>query len=105
MAQLFTFTTEAEDPAVAAGTASLLSAVQANLTNTSSASLDNVSWATNYPSTASTLGDLPVDLKTVVLASLSSLETSPLKDDVSIANIPTNSVSALYKGYFSCQNF
>ena len=105
LAQLFTFTTEAEDPAVAVGTASLLSAVQANLTNTSSASLDNVSWATSYPSTASTLGDLPVDLKTAVLASLASLETSPLKDDVSIANIPTNSVSALYKGYFSCQNF
>ncbi len=104
LAQLFTFTTEPEDPVVAAGTASLLSAVQANLTNTLSASLDNVSWATSYPSDA-TLGDLPVDLKSAVWASLASLETSPLKDDVSVANIPTNSVSALYKGYFSCQNF
>jgi len=104
LAQLFTFTTEPEDPVVAAGTASLLGAVQANLTNTLSASLDNVSWATSYSSDA-TLGDLPVDLKPAVLASLASLETSPLKDDVSIANIPTNSVSALYKGYFGCQNF
>ena len=104
LAQLFTFTTEPEDPVVTAGTASLLSAVQANLTNTLSASLDNVSWATSYPSDA-TLGDLPVDLKSAVRASLASLETSPLKDDVSVANIPTNSVSALYKGYFSCQNF
>ncbi len=104
VAQLFTFTTEPEDPVVAAGTVSLLGAVQANLTNTLSASLDNVSWATSYSSDA-TLGDLPVDLKPAVLASLASLETSPLKDDVSIANIPTNSVSALYKGYFGCQNF
>jgi len=104
LAQLFTFTTEPEDPVVAAGTVSLLGAVQANLTNTLSASLDNVSWATSYSSDA-TLGDLPVDLKPAVLASLASLETSPLKDDVSIANIPTNSVSALYKGYFGCQNF
>ena len=104
LAQLFTFTTEPEDPVVTAGTAALLSAVQANLTNTLSASLDNVSWATSYPSDA-TLGDLPVDLKSAVRASLASLEASPLKDDVSVANIPTNSVSALYKGYFSCQNF
>ena len=104
LAQLFTFTTEPEDPVVTAGTASLLSAVQANLTNTLSASLDNVSWATSYPSDA-TLGELPVDLKSAVRASLASLEASPLKDDVSVANIPTNSVSALYKGYFSCQNF
>ena len=104
LAHLFTFTTEPEDPVVAAGTASLLSAVQANLTNTLSASLDNVSWATSYPSDV-TLGDLPVDLKSAVLTSLASLETSPLKNDVSIANIPTNSVSALYKGYFGCQNF
>ena len=43
LAQLFTFTTEPEDPVVTAGTASLLSAVQANLTNILSASLDNVS--------------------------------------------------------------
>ena len=78
--------------------------MQANLTNTLSASLDNVSWTTSYPSDA-TLGELPVDLKSAVLASLASLETSPLKDDVSIANIPNNSVSALYKGYFPCQNF
>ncbi len=104
LAQLFTFTTEPEDPVVTAGTAALLSAVQANLTNTLSASLDNVSWATSYPSDA-TLGDQPVDLKEAVLASLTGPDAKILKDDVAVANIPTDSVSKLYKGYFSCQNF
>ena len=104
LAQLFTFTTEPEDPVVTAGTAALLSAVQANLTNTLSASLDNVSWATSYPSDA-TLGDQPVDLKEAVLASLTSPDAKILKDDVAVANIPTDSVSKLYKGYFSCRNF
>ena len=105
LAQLFTFTTEAEDPDVAAGTASLLSAVQANLANTSSASSDNVSWAASYPSNSITLGDQPVDLKSAVLNSLASPDTKILKDDVAVAIIPTDNVSVLYKGYFPCQNF
>ena len=105
LAQLFTFTTEPEDPVVAAGTASLLSAVQANLANTSSASSDNVSWATSYPSNSITLGDQPVDLKSAVLTSLASPDTKILKDDVAVASIPTDNVSVLYKGYFPCQNF
>ena len=105
LAQLFTFTTEAEDPDVAAGTASLLSAVQANLANTSSASSDNVSWAASYPSNSITLGDQPVDLKSAVLNSLANPDTKILKDDVAVAIIPTDNVSVLYKGYFPCQNF
>ena len=105
LAQLFTFTTEPEDPVVAAGTASLLSAVQANLANKSSASSDNVSWATIYPSNSITLGDQPVDLKSAVLNSLASPDTKILKDDVAVAIIPTDNVSVLYKGYFPCQNF
>ena len=105
LAQLFTFTTEAEDPDVAAGAASLLSAVQANLANTSSASSDNVSWAASYPSNSITLGDQPVDLKSAVLNSLANPDTKILKDDVAVAIIPTDNVSVLYKGYFPCQNF
>ena len=105
LAQLFTFTTEAEDPDVAAGTASLLSAVQANLANTSSASSDNVSWAASYPSNSIILGDQPVDLKSAVLNSLANPDTKILKDDVAVAIIPTDNVSVLYKGYFPCQNF
>ncbi|MEL0046635.1 MAG: hypothetical protein VW995_17840, partial [Deltaproteobacteria bacterium] len=104
LAQLFTFTTEPDNQSEIDVTEALLGDVELNLGDPVSASLDNVSWATSYPSDT-TLGDLPVDLKSAVLASLASLETSPLKDDVSIANIPTNSVSALYKGYFGCQNF
>ncbi len=105
LAQLFTFTTEPEDPIEAAGTASLLGAVKANLTNTSSASLDNVSWATSYPSNSSTPGDQPVNLKSAVVASLANLDTNIVKDVVIVANIPTDNVSKLYKGYFPCQNF
>jgi hypothetical protein len=105
LAQLFTFTTEPEDPAEAAGTASLLGAVQANLISTASAGLDNVSWATSYPSNSSALGDQPSDLKSAVVASLVSLGEKVLKDDVIVANIPTDSVSKIYKGYFPCQNF
>ena len=92
VAQLFTFTTEAEDLDAANDIALAFAAVEANLTNTASAYSDNITWATTYPSSSDTLVDQPLDLKTDVVESLDS-------------NLPSDNVSTLYKGYFSCQNY
>jgi len=92
LAQLFTFTTEPEDPVVASDTETALTAVQANLIDPTSAYSDNVTWAMTYPSNSSALGDQPKDLKLEVAAGLSGA-------------IPTDKIESIYKGYFTCQNF
>ncbi|MBT6728417.1 MAG: hypothetical protein HN867_04550 [Deltaproteobacteria bacterium] len=92
LAQLFTFTTEVEDPVKAAETATLSDAVQANLTT--SELQDNITWtsAANLRGSSSLPSDQPENILSLVLA---SQNPAP----------PSDQVSALYKGYFSCQNF
>ena len=92
LAQLYTFTTEPEDPVEASDTKTALTAVQTTLTDPTSAYSDNVTWATTYPSNSSALGDQPKDLKPEVALGLSGA-------------IPTDEIESIYKGYFSCQNF
>ncbi len=92
LAQLFTFTTEVEDLDAANDIALAFDAIEANLTDTTSAYSDNITWATTYPSSPDTLVDQPLDLKTDVVKILDS-------------NLPSDNVSTLYKGYFSCLNF
>ncbi len=92
VAQLFTFITETEDPTVAAGTAALLTAARTNLTT--SVLQDNITWtsAANLMGSSILPSDQPENILSLVLASQNPVP-------------PSDQVSALYKGYFSCQNF
>ena len=92
LAQLFTFTTEAEDPAEAEATIQLLSTEEAKLTDTASAFQDEITWATNYLANSNAIGVRPVNLKSEVVANLN-------------LTIPRDNVSTIYKGCFNCLNF
>ena len=89
LAQLFTFTTEPDNQTEIDGTKQLIDIARNKLV--ADVTSDNIMWATTYPSNAST-DDQPANLKTTVLSSLETI-------------IPSDNISAIYKGYFSCQNY
>jgi len=90
LAQLFTFTTELDNQSKIDGTKQLIGFARSKLA--ADVASDNITWATTYPSNASILDDQPANLKTTILNSLDTI-------------IPSDNISAIYKGYFSCQNY
>ncbi len=89
LAQLFTFTTELDNQSAIDGQKQLIGIARTKLV--ADVSSDNITWATTYPSNSIRSSQL-TNLKTAVLSTLDTI-------------IPTDNISAIYKGYFSCQNY
>lgn len=106
LAILFTFKTEEVNPTISAATATLISNMQTTVGNSTTAFLADPVWD-NTTSYSAYLGGVSLAPST----DNSSVTGTNIKDNLSTVltaagvSVGMDNISAIYKGYFPCQNF